>query len=190
MPAAGILKGLMSGLLGTSEFTAEHLSRRAGQGIRRAVAPAGAAGGAAYLVKNKDKEHAAKVEVPKEEGQAKTAFFEGFEKYASRSYKKLLGAVGRSAGIGGVAGGITGALRAGEGERSKGALRGAAGGALAGAAAGAVSGSLDPDAKRNSFYTKGITALIGTQGGVLATPKKQEKQASLLEGFEKAAGIR
>lgn len=54
---AGIGKGLLSGLLGVTDFTPEVLARQAGKGIRRSAVPVGAAGGAAVLVKKNDKHH-------------------------------------------------------------------------------------------------------------------------------------
>lgn len=70
---AGVLKGLMTGLLGVGEITGENLARQAGKGVRRAVAPAAAAGGTAVLIKKK--EHQGEEE--------KTAFWTGFEKSAA-----------------------------------------------------------------------------------------------------------
>jgi hypothetical protein len=53
---ASVAKGLLSGLLGVSDFTPTVLSRQAGKGIRRAVVPVGAAGGAAALVKKQEQD--------------------------------------------------------------------------------------------------------------------------------------
>lgn len=109
-------RGLLEGLLGTGEMTAENLARKFGRGTRKAVVPTAAAGGGAVvatkasekkeaaskeevvdvLKKHEDREtpeqekqeseHEQKVE--REEGVEKSAFWDGFEKQAvsSRGY--------------------------------------------------------------------------------------------------------
>jgi hypothetical protein len=76
---ARVLKSVMSGLLGVGEFTPEVLARQAGRGVRRSLAPVGAAGGTAILMDNRDKKKAASADTEKK------AFWQGFSEKVDRA---------------------------------------------------------------------------------------------------------
>jgi hypothetical protein len=71
---SGLAKGIMEGLLGVGELTAESLARRGTRGVRRMTAPAAAGGGGAYAIQKT---------TGKEKGSEKKAsFWEAFGKQA------------------------------------------------------------------------------------------------------------
>lgn len=92
--SAGIAKGLLSGLLGVSDFSGEVLARQAGKAVRRSAAPAAVGGGTALAVKKHGHHH---------EETEKQAMWEAFDKAASDPLAlRAAQAVGR--GAAGVAG--------------------------------------------------------------------------------------